>query len=157
MNIDEYSSELYENVSFQLAPLSTPESLAKVDATYNQLVSTRADGDARGPTYAFIYPNLMINRYSLWTGAFLVIPTGIASCDVLMDYWVHPSKEHDTQFIKDILWGEDLTQVEDIALCHMVQQGLCSPVYDVGRYAPEAEQPMFHFHQLLHRDLSSSA
>ena len=48
--------------------------------------------DGRGPTYAFVYPNIMINRYSMWTGTILVNPTGPSTCDVYMDYWVDKSK-----------------------------------------------------------------
>lgn len=46
-------------------------------------------------------------------------------------------------------------QKEDIVLCEDVQNGLLSPAYDVGRYAPRVEQAMHHFHCLLHDDLSS--
>jgi choline monooxygenase len=41
-------------------------------------------------------------------------------------------------------------QVEDIALCEAVQQGLQEPAYGVGRYAPGPEAPMYHFHSLLY-------
>lgn len=43
-----------------------------------------------------------------------------------------------------------LSQVEDIALCEGVQQGLQEPAYGVGRYAPGPEAPMYHFHSLLY-------
>jgi hypothetical protein len=41
-------------------------------------------------------------------------------------------------------------QVEDVALCEAVQQGLQEPAYGVGRYAPGPEAPMYHFHSLLY-------
>jgi hypothetical protein len=41
-------------------------------------------------------------------------------------------------------------QVEDIALCEAVQQGLQEPSYGVGRYAPGPEAPMYHFHSLMY-------
>lgn len=50
--------------------------------------------DGRGPAYSFVYPNIMVNRYSLWTGTILVNPTGPSTCKVDMDYWVHTSKVH---------------------------------------------------------------
>jgi hypothetical protein len=31
-------------------------------------------GDGRGPSYTFVYPNLMVNRYSLWMGTMRVTP-----------------------------------------------------------------------------------
>jgi hypothetical protein len=50
---------------------------------------------------------------------------------------------------------ECVLQIEDITLCEDVQDGLKSPAYDVGRYAPRVEHAMHHFHSLLHNDLSS--
>lgn len=38
-----------------------------------------------------------------------------------------------------------------------VQEGLGSPSYDVGRYAPNVEHAMHHFHTLLHDDLSGDS
>ncbi len=29
-------------------------------------------GDGRGPSYTFVYPNIMVNRYSLWMGTMRV-------------------------------------------------------------------------------------
>ncbi len=49
--------------------------------------------------------------------------------------------------------ASDVVQQEDVWLCEMVQKGLQSPGYDVGRYAPEVEAPMFHFHQLVYQAL----
>lgn len=46
-------------------------------------------------------------------------------------------------------------QKEDIILCEDVQNGLSSPAYDVGRYAPRVEQAMHHFHCLIYDDLSA--
>jgi hypothetical protein len=52
--------------------------------------------------------------------------------------------------------ASDVVQQEDIGLCEAVQGGLASPGYDVGRYAPELEGPMFAFHQLLYRQVGPS-
>lgn len=43
-------------------------------------------------------------------------------------------QEHDKKFIDDIVWGEDVVQMEDVALCDLVQEGIFSPIYDVGRW-----------------------
>ncbi len=42
-------------------------------------------------------------------------------------------QEHEEKFIEDIVWGEDVVQLEDVALCDLVQEGIFSPIYDVGR------------------------
>jgi choline monooxygenase len=47
-----------------------------------------------------------------------------------------------------------VVQREDVALCEAVQRGLESPGYDVGRYAPEVEEPMYAFHRLLYSEVA---
>ena len=46
----------------------------------------------------------------------------------------------DKKFIEDLCWGEHLTQVEDVELCNLVQEGVSSPAYDVGRCEAAAQQ-----------------
>jgi len=152
VDVDKYHSEIYEKVSLQLAPLCSNDSIAEADATHDNIIKTRTEGDGRGPVYSFVYPNLTVNRYSLWTGTILINPTSANTCKVAMDYWVVPSKVNDVKFIDDVCEGEHIVQMEDVALCDLVQEGIFSPVYDVGRYAPEAEAPMFHFHKLINDD-----
>ena len=33
-----------------------------------------AAGDGSGPRYSFVFPNIMVNRYSLWMGTIRVTP-----------------------------------------------------------------------------------
>lgn len=33
-----------------------------------------AAGDGSGPRYSFVFPNIMVNRYSLWMGTMRVTP-----------------------------------------------------------------------------------
>jgi len=56
----------------------------------------------------------------------------------------------ETAFVQESLASSHKVQVEDIALCEAVQQGLEEPSYGVGRYAPGPERPMFQFHQELY-------
>lgn len=35
-------------------------------------VMCNVTGDGRGPSYSFVYPNVMVNRYSLWMGTMRV-------------------------------------------------------------------------------------
>ena len=51
--------------------------------------------------------------------------------------------------------ASDAVQDEDHRLCEMVQGGLASDGYDTGRYAPEVEAPMHHFHQLYYRAMKN--
>jgi choline monooxygenase len=46
------------------------------------------------------------------------------------------------------------TELEDHKIVQQVQQGIRSRVYKHGRYSPEWEKNVFHFHGLLEKFLS---
>ena len=50
--------------------------------------------------YAFIYPNLAINRYGPWMDTNVVVPTGPESCTVHFDWWLEDHLCHDTALIE---------------------------------------------------------
>ncbi|CAL5220057.1 g2008 [Coccomyxa viridis] len=133
LDINEYYSVCYENNSFQFSPLSPPEERPQEGASeWDIITGPRFDGDGSGPRYTFVYPNTMVNRYSMWMGTIRV---------------------DDKEWIDAVVLGEDIVQREDMHMCDLVQGGLASPAYDVGRYAPSVEEPVFHFHKLVHKDL----
>lgn len=39
----------------------------------------------------------------------------------------------DQEWIDQVVMGEDIVQREDMHMCDLVQKGLASPAYDVGR------------------------
>ena len=78
-----------------------------------------------------------------------VHPTGPTSCTVKFDWWVEEPHAEDTDFIDKSIAASDKVQQEDIALCESVQHGLQSSGFRPGRYAPQLEAPMFHFHKQL--------
>ena len=65
--------------------------------------------------------------------------------------FTHPDEARDKALAES-----DRVQQEDIAICDRVQAGLDSGVYDRGVYAPSYETPMYHFHQMLARDLRAA-
>lgn len=118
-------------------------------------VSQRLDG---GPPamYAFVYPNLMLNRYGPLMDVNVVTPLAPACvdrCRVTFDWFAAPERAADPAFVSAAVAASDVVQREDEGLCAAVQTGLSSPAYGAGRYAPSLEAPMFHFHQMLYRDL----
>ncbi|ACO70191.1 chloroplast envelope protein translocase family, partial [Micromonas commoda] len=106
--------------------------------------------------YAFVYPNLMINRYGPWMDVNVVLPTGPNECMVLFDYFIRADATGATDaFVNESLRASDAVQSEDKWLCEKVQGGLESPGYGTGRYAPAMEAAMYHFHRRLWRDLTA--
>lgn len=108
--------------------------------------------------YAFVYPNLMINRYGPWMDVNVVLPAGPNECVVLFDYFIRADAAGATDaFVNESLRASDAVQSEDKWLCEKVQGGLESPGYGTGRYAPAMEAAMYHFHRRLWRDLTEEA
>lgn len=109
----------------------------------------RTEGDV---VFAFIYPNLMINRYGPYMDTNLVEPIDERNCVVHMDYYYCPkstTKDAEQQSEKD----SEIVQREDIYLCENVQIGLESQAYDSGRYVPTVEHAMYDFHTTLFNQL----
>lgn len=79
LELSAYTNELHEVLSLQLC------------ATARQ-AGDRLQG-GRDAAYAFVYPNLMINRYGPWMDTNVVLPLDSArtdACQVIFDYWLQP-------------------------------------------------------------------
>nr|GMD76022.1 choline monooxygenase, chloroplastic [Ipomoea batatas] len=139
LKLESYSTEIFERVSIQQCLGGTTED------EFDRLGSKA--------TYAFVYPNFMINRYGPWMDTNLVVPLGPRKCQVIFDYFLDTSLKGDNEFIERSLEDSQRVQREDMALCEGVQRGLESPAYVCGRYVPSVEKPMHHFHCLLHQNL----
>ena len=104
-----------------------------------------------GAVYAYLYPNVMFNRYGEILDINLVLPDGPDRCLVVFDYYFSPLCEEG--FIEKALSDSHQVQLEDVGICESVQRGLKSKGYDKGRYAPRIEQGELHFAKLLYRSL----
>ena len=89
--------------------------------------------------------------YGHWIDINVVRPTAQNTCEV--DFWYWYDGPEDASQVEASLADSATVQQEDVELCRAVQEGLQSQAYDVGRYAPEVEHPMFHFHRLLAEDV----
>lgn len=79
LNLDSYSTTLFERVSIQSCEGGSEKSKENNDRL------------GRKAIYAFIYPNFMINRYGPWMDTNLVLPLGHNKCQVVFDYYLEPS------------------------------------------------------------------
>jgi len=102
--------------------------------------------------YAWLYPNLMINRYGPMMDTNWVLPRGNAQTEVIFDYYFLDDVAEDRGFVEKSLAASDVVQQEDIDICESVQRGLESSSYDKGRYSVRREMAEFHFHGLLAAD-----
>ena len=133
LDLDRYETELLERSSVQTCP--------GVD-------EVRVGDQA---FYAWVYPNLMLNRYGPVLDTNLVLPLGPERCEVRFEYFFAEGVEDD--WIAASIANTDQTQREDIQISEWVQQGMRSPAFDRGRYAPAREKGIYQFHRLLAADL----
>ncbi|KAI3425186.1 hypothetical protein D9Q98_008955 [Chlorella vulgaris] len=178
LDLNTYQSTTYEKVSMQTCqpsaagaasgtdtaaasgmavPLQQGARAAAHEDPASQHLHAQRLASGRSPAYLFVYPNLMFNRYGPWLDTNTVVPQAADRCKVLFEYYLEESMAGDASFVEASLAASHRVQLEDVALCESVQRGLASSGYDAGRYAPSVEQPMHHFHSLLHADLTAGS
>jgi len=131
-----YRTETRRNYSIQHAPLRKPE----------RIRTTEAGGEAE---YFWIYPNLMLNVYPDNFSTNLIVPVGPARTLTVFEwYFRNPDAPDVQQRLNETIAFSDEIQLEDIDICEAVQRGLRSSTYDRGRYSPQRENGVHHFHGL---------
>jgi len=164
LDLSSYQNEIFERYSIQSgggagAKASGPTSGAGT-RTAQPTSATGAGTDfpervGERVLYAWIYPNLMINRYGPIMDTNWVLPRGHGETEVVFDYYfIDPSAE-DPGFVDKSVAASDTVQQEDGKICESVQRGLESASYDRGRYSVKREAGEHHFHRLLAADLAT--
>jgi choline monooxygenase len=143
LDIGSYRSLLGETWSIQACEGNATAGTGETE-DFRERVGEQAD-------YAWIYPNFMVNRYGPWLDTNWVLPLGVDRCLTIFDYFYAGSPS--PEIVERSLTASRRVQLEDIDICHRVQTGLQSGVYQQGIYAPRFEMPMLHFHRMLAQDL----
>jgi choline monooxygenase len=132
-----YRTDTRRNYSIQIAPTRRPERIRT------------ADGEDQ-VRYFWIYPNLMLNVYPDNFSTNLIVPLGHGRTATIFE-WFFREPESASREIDDTVAFSDEIQIEDIHICESVQRGLRSATYDTGRFSPQRENGVHHFH-LLYAD-----
>ena len=143
IDFETYGNEIFDTYSIQSCKTSKEENTDK-EKDFKERVGKEA-------LYVWIYPNFMINRYGKWMDTNWAIPLGPDKCEIVFDYFY--DGEIEGELLEQSMKASHQVQLEDMDICHMVQTGLNSGVYERGVYAPQFEAPMFEFHKLLYQDL----
>ena len=98
-------------------------------------------------SYYWVYPNLMLNVYPDNFSTNLILPLGHGRTLTVFE-WYFRDPDHAQQQIGETISFSDEIQLEDIEICEAVQRGLASATYDSGRYSPQRENGVHHFHGL---------
>jgi choline monooxygenase len=135
LDMKTYKIEIFDKCSIQSSKASANK--------------TERLGDA---IYAYIYPNLMLNRYGPWLDLNIIFPLSVDKCKVIFEWFVDKTYIDNKEFIDNSLKASDKVNQEDIELCGNVMNGLMSDAFDTGRYIPSKEAAAYHFHRLLYND-----
>lgn len=137
-----YRVETARYYSKQYAPIRP-----KPDSLYRR--NLEADADARA-LYYWVFPNLMLNIYPDNVQINIILPLGPDRTVTIFEWYVldvdRPEVAED--FARSFAFS-DLVQQEDIEICEVVQKGLRSRSYDVGRFSVLRENGVHHFHGLV--------
>ncbi len=101
--------------------------------------------------YFWVFPNMMFNFYPWGLSINVVKPISKDRTKVSFISYVYDETK------LDVGAGTDLDKVEqeDEEVVEGVQQGMKSSVYNTGRYSPEMEKGVHHFHRLLVESLNA--
>jgi choline monooxygenase len=128
-----YRTETKRSHSIQFAP--TRANAARIRT---------ADGDDQ-VRYFWLFPNLMLNVYPDNFSTNLILPLGPERTMTLFDWYFKDPEAAKTQIDETVAFSDEI-QLEDIDICQAVQRGLRSSTYDRGRFSPQRENGVHHFH-----------
>lgn len=94
--------------------------------------------------YFWLFPNLMLNFYPWGLSLNQVLPLDSSHCRIKYRTFMFEGTTYD-RAVNAI----EQTELEDQMVVEATQKGIQSRFYDRGRYAPEHEQAVHHFHQML--------
>ena len=95
--------------------------------------------------YFWLYPATMLNFYPWGISVNLLRPLGPSRTRIV--YWSYVMDE--SKLGRGAGGDLDKVEQEDESVVESVQRGLQSRLYRRGRYSPDREQGVHHFHRLL--------
>ena len=141
---DSYKTELFSNGVLQIG-------YAKPGQVCFDLPKESSDyGNNIAAYYFWIYPNMMFNFYPWGLSVNIVVPLDSGNSKIIYRGYV---KNQD--LISKGAGGDlDKVEEEDQYIVESVQRGVRSQSYERGRYSPEKETGVHHFHRLLLKNLN---
>jgi choline monooxygenase len=138
-----YRTETKRRYSIQFAPTRRPE----------RIRTANGDDEVR---YFWIFPNLMLNVYPDNFSTNLIVPIGHGRTATIFDWYFKNPEESRVQIDETVVFSDEI-QLEDIDICEAVQRGLASATYDRGRFSPQRENGVHHFHLLYEEYMNVAA
>ncbi len=147
LDYNAYETELYARHSLQASPIRPAQG---GERRYQQ-----ATGAERAE-YFWIFPNWMLNCYPDNVSLNIVLPLEPETCVAIFE-WYFPEDALATDAPARTVKFSDEIQLEDGAICELVQKRLRSRSYSRGRYSVKQERGLHHFHRLYVQAMSAKS
>jgi choline monooxygenase len=135
VSMESYQTEVFESSSVQIAEARQGE----------EAFDAPSGGRRIAGYYWFLFPNLMLNFYPWGLSINVVRPLAVDRTRVSFLAYVSDPRKLDRGAGADL----DRVEHEDEAVVEGVQVGIRSRLYSRGRYSPDRERGVHHFHRLL--------
>ncbi len=135
----DYRYEMFPQGVLQIG-MAKPDQLA-----FEVPAGQREAGQRVAAYYFWMFPNLMLNFYPWGLSLNIVEPVSPSHTRIRYETFLRPDMpfdEEDWQFTHTV-------EMEDEAVVEAVQKGINSRLYKQGRFSPNREPGVHHFHKLL--------
>ncbi|HEY9677979.1 MAG TPA: aromatic ring-hydroxylating dioxygenase subunit alpha [Drouetiella sp.] len=141
LDIKDYRTEIFQYSNLQIGIASSAQD------SFDLPPSSPDFGDKIGGYYFWLFPNMMFNFYPWGLSINVVEPLAQELTKVVFLSYVWDASK------RSLGAGAELDKVEreDEDIVEKVQKGVKSRFYKRGRYAPNWEKGVSHFHDLLRR------
>ncbi|MFY0591203.1 aromatic ring-hydroxylating oxygenase subunit alpha [Roseivirga sp.] len=134
-----YETVLFKHANLQIGYADGDESTFDFPEAHEDF------GKSIAAYYFWIFPNMMFNFYPWGLSVNIVRPISKEETKVTFISYVYDEGKLDL----GAGTGLDKVEQEDEEVVEGVQLGMKSSVYQTGRYSPEMEKGVHHFHRLL--------
>jgi choline monooxygenase len=149
LDYNAYRVEAHERHVRQFSPI---RGMQAGDATPRRYQDGKEE---RTTDYFWIFPNWMLNCYPDNVSLNIVLPLALERSLAIFE-WYLPAQNPDTQTGKDAVNFSHQIQIEDVAICEVVQKNLHSRSYDRGRYSVKQEKGVHAFHRMYEERMSGA-
>jgi len=139
LDYDNYRTEIFEGGVLQIGISSDDEPSFKLPEASPDF------GENVAAYYYWIFPGLMLNFYPWGLSVNIVVPVSPNRTRIVYHGFVGDNSMMGKGAGADL----DKVEEEDQEIVEATQRGVSSSIYDRGRYSPERELGVHHFHRIL--------
>ena len=144
LDYNSYKSEIYKYSNLQIGVAK------KGEVCFNLPASSPDYGQSIAAYYFWLFPNMMFNFYPWGLSVNVVKPLTPDRCKVSFQSYIYDK----SLLSKGSGAMLDKVEREDESVVEKVQRGVSSRLYESGRYSPNREQGVHHFHSLISQFLN---